>query len=96
MISKVISSSSIISIGTQDVMVAYTIEASENQIIFSNDGIIYLRSDKFGMILNNSRSKNENVKKKESGFFNNNTEKAKPICSSQEVWEHILSTGWSE
>lgn len=68
MFSKLIPNSSIIRKGNDKEMVLYALEAHDNQIILSKDGVLYLRSDRSGVIIDNSKL--EGTKKKEGSLFN--------------------------
>ena len=71
MISKVVSNSSHVVRDYASTKVAYVVNDLDNQIIFSANGILYMRSDRCGMRINKSLSRNENGKK---SFFNKSSD----------------------
>ena len=70
MVSKVIPYSPVASNGDIKDLISYSLLSVDNQIVLSKDGILYLRRDKSGLIIDNSEGKSEITKKKEKSLFN--------------------------
>lgn len=86
MFSKVIPTSSVVRKGNTNEAILYSLPSKDNQIVLSKDGILYMRSDKSGLIIDNTREKSEGIKKKEGGIFNKSTSSLELLFDFDKVY----------
>ena len=86
MSSKVIPKSSVVRKVNEKEMILYSLPAKDNQIVLSQDGILYMRSDKSGLIIDNTSAKIDGIKKKEGGIFNKGTSSLELLFDFDKVY----------
>lgn len=85
MFSTIVPNSSIICLDNGYEMVLYPLRAEPYQIVLSQDGILYLRDENAGLIINNSHKLGK-IKKKDGSFFNKASESVEILFEFDKVY----------